>query len=374
MSESGAVADLVLTGRVLTPYAEHGWVAITGGRVDAVGAGSPPPAAETRDLAGHVIAPGFVDLHVHGGGGATFMSGDPDDCVRAARFHAERGTTSLLATTLTAPPDVLERAVKAIAAADDPMILGAHLEGPWLSELRRGAQDAASLRDPDPAELEALAASGTLMMVSLAPELPGALQLIPEIAGAGAVPAIAHTDATYDQAIAAIDAGARHAIHAFNGMRPLHHREPGVIGAVLDAPVTCELIADGLHVHPAVMRLVQRAKGDRTVLVTDATEATGLPDGDYHLGAVPITVISGRAETAAGNLAGSTLTMDAAVRHAHEWLGVPLSDALAMATITPANVIGAARKGRLESGADADLVVLDAHLQPMATLIAGRWV
>ncbi len=368
------MTDLVLTGRVLTPYEEHGWVAITGGRIEAVGTGPPPQAGETRDLDGHVIAPGFVDLHVHGGGGAHFMSGDPADCVAAARFHAGRGTTSLLATTVTAPADVLARAVAGIAATDDPIILGTHLEGPWLNELRRGAQDAASLRDPDPAELEALAASGTVRMVSLAPELPGALQVIPEIAALGAVPAIAHTDATYDQAITAIDAGARHALHTFNGMRPLHHREPGVIGAVLDSPeVTCELIGDGLHVHPAVMRLVHRAKGTAgTVLVTDAIEATGLPDGDYRLGAVPITVTSGRAETDAGNLAGSTLTMDAAVRHAHEWLRIPLQDALAMATTTPADVIGATRKGRIEPGADADLVVLDRHLHPVATYLAGE--
>jgi N-acetylglucosamine-6-phosphate deacetylase len=369
------MTDLVITGRVLTPFEEHGWIAITDGRVEAVGgAGSAAPAAtETQDLAGHVIAPGFVDLHVHGGGGAHFMSGDPADCSRAAGFHAAHGTTSLLATTVTAPPAVLARAVAGIAACDDPLILGTHLEGPWLSEIRRGAQDPAALRDPDPAELESLAASGTIRMVSLAPELPGALEAIGAIRDTGAVAALAHTDATYDQAMAAVEAGARHAIHTFNGMRPLHHREPGIIGAVLDADeVSCELIADGLHVHPAVMRLVRRAKGNRTVLVTDAIEATGLPDGDYSLGAVPITVTAGRAETAAGNLAGSTLTMDAAVRHAHAWLGVPLPHALAMASTAPADVIGAAHKGRLEPGADADLVVLDEQLRPTATYLRGQ--
>lgn len=379
------MTDLVLTGRVLTPYEEHGWIAITDGRVEAVGGGAgapggapappPPAAAETRDLSGHVIAPGFVDVHVHGGGGAHFMSGDPAECSRAARFHAARGTTSLLATTVTAPPDVLARAVEGIAACDDPLILGTHLEGPWLSELRRGAQDPASLRDPDPAELESLAASGTVRMVSLAPELPGALEAIAAIGEAGAVAALAHTDATYDRAIEAIDAGARHAIHTFNGMRPLHHREPGILGAVLDAEhVTCELIADGLHVHPAVMRLVHRVKGGRTVLVTDSIEATGLPDGDYALGAVPITVTGGRAETAAGNLAGSTLTMDAAMRHAHAWLGASLPQALAMASTAPAGVIGATGKGLLEPSADADVVVLDAHLQPVATVVAGQFL
>ena len=367
------MTDLILTGRVLTPFDEHGWVAVADGRIEAVGSGSPPSAAETRDLAGHVIAPGFVDLHVHGGGGAHFMSGDPDACARAARFHAAHGTTSLLATTLTAPREELAAAVRAIAAADDPVILGAHLEGPWLNRERRGAQDPDSLRDPDRAELDALTASGAVRMVSLAPELPGALPVIEAIVAAGAVAAIAHTDATYEQATAGIEAGASHAIHTFNGMRPLHHREPGVIGAVLDAPgVTCELIGDGHHVHPAVMRLVHRVKGtERTVLVTDAIEATGLPDGDYRLGAVPITVADGRALTASGNLAGSMLTMDAAVRHAHDWLGVPLPDALAMAGATPASVIGA-DKGRIAPGRDADLVILDAELRPVATYMRGQ--
>ena len=367
------MTDLVVTGRVMTPFEEHGWVAVTGGRVEAVGDGLPPAAAETR--AGHVIAPGFVDLHVHGGGGAHFMSGDPEACVRAARFHTAHGTTSLLATTLTAPREELAAAVAAIAEVDDPVVLGAHLEGPWLNRERRGAQDPDSLRPPDGEELAALTASGVVRMVSLAPELPGALSVIEAIRDAGATAAMAHTDATYQEATAGIEAGASHAIHTFNGMRPLHHREPGVIGAVLDAPgVTCELIGDGHHVHPAVMRLVHRAKGTgRTVLVTDSIEATGLPDGDYRLGAVPITVAQGKALTAEGSLAGSTLTMDVAVRHAHAWLGVPLGDALAMASTTPAGVIGAVTKGHIAPGSDADLVLLDQDLRPVATLVAGRW-
>jgi N-acetylglucosamine-6-phosphate deacetylase len=371
-------ADLLLTGaRVHTPAEEPAgtWVAVAGARIEAVGTGPPPAAARTEDLAGRILAPGFVDLHVHGGGGAHFMSGDPEACVGAARFHARHGTTGLLATTLSAPREELAAAVRAIARAEDPMILGVHLEGPWLSEKRRGAQEAEHLRPPDRAELDALLAAGPVRLVSLAPELPGALPVIEAIAAAGAVPALAHTDATYAQASTAIDAGARHAVHVFNGMRPLHHREPGVLGAVLDDPrVTCELIADGLHVHPAAARLLHRAKGTAgTVLVTDAIEATGLEDGDYRLGHTPIRVTGGRAETPEGSLAGSTLTMDAAVRHAHEWLGVPLADALAMATTTPAAVIGFQdRKGRIAPRCDADLVVLDDALAPVATFVAGR--
>jgi N-acetylglucosamine-6-phosphate deacetylase len=378
-----SAADLLLTGaRVLTPDddLDGAWVAVASGRIESVGRAAPPPAAETVDLHGRLLVPGFLDLHVHGGGGAHFMGGDPAACVEAARFHAAHGTTGLLATTLSAPPAGLEAAVRAVAAAmtGEPLILGIHLEGPWLNRERRGAHQAEHLRAPDRGELRTLvAASGqTVRLVSLAPELPGALELIAEVAAAGAMPALAHTDATHAQAEAAIRAGARHAVHVFNGMRPLHHREPGVLGAVLDHPeVTCEVIADGHHVHPAVVRLLHRAKGaGGTVLVTDAMEAAGLPGGRYRLGGTPVEVTGGRAETPDGRLAGSTLTMDAAVRNAHRWLGVPLGAALALATTTPARILGRGdRKGRIAPGFDADLAVLDAELQPVATLIAGRW-
>jgi N-acetylglucosamine-6-phosphate deacetylase len=301
------------------------------------------------------------------------------DAAAAARFHARHGTTGLLATTLSAPRGALLAAVRRIAVAmeHEPIILGAHLEGPWLNPKRRGAQAAEHLRAPDPDELEALFAAGPVRMVSLAPELPGALGLIRAVSDAGAVPALAHTDATYDEATAAIDAGARHALHVFNGMRPLHHREPGVLGAVLDCDeVTCELIADGHHVHPAAMRILHRAKGTAgTVLVTDAIEAAGLADGPYRLGSTPVHVTGGRALTPDGVLAGSTLTMDAAVRHAHRLLRVPIGEALALATTTPARVLGLEhRKGRIAPGFDADMVVLDDDLRALATFAGGRRV
>lgn len=369
--------DLLLTGaRVLTPGEEAGWVAVEAGRIAAVGgpADRPPAATETVELADRLVVPGFVDLHVHGGGGAQFMSGDPVQCRKAGRFHVGHGTTALLATTLTAPHDDLLAAVQGIAAAGDPAIAGIHLEGPWLSPERPGAQDAAALRDPDPGELAELMAAGPVRLVSVAPERPGALALIERIAAAGATAALAHTDATYDEAIAGLDAGARHAVHVFNAMRPLHHREPGVIGAVLERDaVTCEVIADGHHVHPAVVRLLARLKGPgATVLVTDAIEAAGLPDGEYRLGTAPVQVRDGRALTPSGHLAGSTLTLDAAVRNVCAW-GIPLPDALRMASTTPATVLGL-RKGRIAPGYDADLAVLDADLQPVATLVAGAFV
>jgi N-acetylglucosamine-6-phosphate deacetylase len=375
------VTELVLAGaRVLTPSDDlgEGWVAVEAGRIEAVGSGAPPSAGETVDLGGRLLAPGYVDIHVHGGGGAHFMGGDPEACRRAARFHASHGTTSLLATTLSAAPDRLEAAVGGIVAAmrEEPVIAGIHLEGPYLNPVRRGAQEAEHLREPDVAELGRLFGAGDVRVVSLAPELAGAAAAIELVVGRGAVAGLAHTDATFEQARAGIAAGARHAIHTFNGMRPLHHREPGILGAVLDdAAVTCEVIADGHHVHPAVVRLVHRAKGAAgTVLVTDAMEAAGLPDGVYTLGDTPVEVHGGRATTPDGSLAGSTLTMDAAVRHVTEW-GIPLSDALAMASATPARVAGLGdRKGRIAPGLDADLVVLDAALQPQAVMVAGRWV
>jgi len=357
--------ERVLTGaRVLTPDTEAEWVALDEGRIAAVGDGDPPEARETIDLSGRLVVPGFIDLHVHGGGGAHFMA---EDFAAAVEHHASHGTTRLLATTVTASAPELLAAVRSIAASGDPRILGVHLEGPWLSERRRGAQEAAALRPPDRRELDALLAAGPVRLVSLAPELPGALELIQAVVAAGAVASLAHTDATYEQAIAAIEAGARHATHTFNGMRPLHHREPGVVGAVLDREeVTCEVIADGHHVHPAIVRLL--ARSTRTALVTDAIEAAGRPDGDYRLGATPVTVRDGRVLTPDGVLAGSTLAMDDAVRNAVAW-GIALADALAMASTVPAAVLGL-RKGRIAPGYDADLTILDADLRAVGTLVA----
>jgi N-acetylglucosamine-6-phosphate deacetylase len=223
-----------------------------------------------------------------------------------------------------------------------------------------------------------LLAAGPVRLMTLAPELPGAPEAIARLVDAGVVASVGHTDATYAQAMAAFDAGARHATHLFNGMRPFHHREPGVIGAALDrTDVTCELICDGEHVAPAAIRLVRRLKGvDRTALVTDAMSAAGLGDGDYRIGALPVRVRGGRAELAGtGTLAGSTLTMGAAVRTAVRLAGLSLGDALRMASATPARVLGLeASKGALAAGFDADLVVLDDDLAVSATMVSGTWV
>jgi len=378
--------QLLTNARVAGPAGDvrPGWLRTAGERIAAVGHGDAPADAgvSVRDLGGRVLAPGFIDVHVHGAAGAEFLDAGTEELAAILRLHARGGTTGLLATTVTASPERLDAAVRALAAAspvaDGAAILGVHLEGPYLCAKRRGAQDPRHLRAPDAAELDRLLGSAPVRLMTLAPELPGALAAIERLVRAGAVASVGHTDATYAQAAAAFDAGATHATHLFNGMRPFHHREPGVIGAALDRPeVTCELICDGLHVDPAAMRLAQRLKGSgRTVLVTDAMRAAGLGDGRYRLGHLPVRVRDGRAELeGSGTLAGSTLTMGAAVRNAVALMGVSLGDAIRMASSTPARVLGLqARKGALAPGRDADLVVLDDDLEVSATMIAGRWI
>jgi N-acetylglucosamine-6-phosphate deacetylase len=375
-------ADAVFTG---AERLEDGWVHVREHRIEAVGSGAVPvhDTAVVRLPEGACLAPGFIDLHVHGGGGAQ-VGPDPHAVADVASFHARHGTTGLLATTVPAPEDTLVETVRAVAAvarrpyAEAAQVLGCHLEGPFVSAARPGALDVRHLRAPDPPELARLldAGGGSVQMIVIAPELPGALDLIAEAAGEGVVVSIGHTDATYDEAMAGIDRGARAATHLFNGMRPMHHREPGPAGAALATPrVSVELIADGVHVHPATIRLVHAAKGpERVALVTDAMQAAGLPDGDYTLGEQPIAVRDGEARTAGGSLAGSTLTMDRAVQICVREAGIPIVDALRMASTTPATLLGiGAATGRITPGADADLVVLDEDLAAIGTMVRGRW-
>ncbi len=307
-----------------------------------------------------------------------------------ARFHAQHGTTALLATTVSAPPEKLSAALGAIARAarhsgpsvtrrDGAVVLGAHLEGPFISRERPGAMDADTFLDPDPAVLDQLlaAADGTARWMTFAPELPEGVALARHLVKRGVVPSMGHSDATYEQTAAVVRAGARAATHVFNAMRPLHQREPGVLGAVLDLPeVSCELICDGVHVAPAALRLVYRAKGLEGVrLVTDAMQAAGMPDGEYLLGTAQVSVTGGRATVTSGSIAGSTLTMGRAVRNAVDLLGVPLEDAVKLASRNPARMLGLGEsKGAIAPGLDADFAVLDEALEVCATIIGGEWV
>ncbi|HEX6445384.1 MAG TPA: N-acetylglucosamine-6-phosphate deacetylase [Streptosporangiales bacterium] len=366
---------VVLPGRVV-----EGWVQVVDGRVREVGTGAEPEDADRRDARGGYVLPGFVDIHCHGGGGATFTTPDPDEARRAARFHLGHGTTTMLASLVTASLDTLAEQARVLGKlAADGVVAGVHFEGPFLSAKRCGAQDPAYLRDPDPAGFDRLvaAADGHARMMTIAPELPGAVDLVRRAGEAGLVPAVGHTDAGYDQTRAAIDAGARVATHLFNGMRPLHHRDPGPVLACLAAPeVTCELINDGTHLADPLVAYVAASSGT-TALVTDAMGAAGVTDGVYQLGSMRVRVVDGVARLADGDtIAGSTLTMDVAVRRAVRDVGLDWPLVARAASLTPARVLGLDREiGSLEPGKRADLVVLDAAgLSVSAVMRAGEWL
>ena len=314
---------VLAAGRVVTGTEVHtpGWVAYEAGTITAVGAGRPDRV--DLDLgADAVVVPGFVDLHVHGGGGGSFTTGDLDSALQAVRTHRAHGTTATMASLVTASPAKLLDSVSMLADLYEAgEIAGIHLEGPWISAHRCGAHDPTQLRDPDPAEIARLLAAGrgAIAMVTLAPELPGGLDAIRQVVAAGAIAAVGHTDASYELVVQAIAAGARVGTHLFNAMRPIHHRQPGPIVALLEDPrVTVELIADGIHLHPALYRHISDTTSrDRVALVTDAMAAATFGDGTYQLGPMQVTVNDGVAHlTGTDTIAGSTTTMDRLFRAA----------------------------------------------------------
>jgi N-acetylglucosamine-6-phosphate deacetylase len=372
-------ADTVLTGRELL---RPGWIDVTKNVVHAVGVGAPPRPPDC-DLGAVTVVPGFVDTHLHGGGGASFSAATRTDTSTAVAFHRSHGTTTLVASLVTTGPAELLRQVTELA--DDVRsgsIAGIHLEGPWLSAKRCGAHQPSLMRDPDPAELDRVldAGGGTVCMVTVAPERDGALAAIGQLVDAGVVAAIGHTEATYDQTRAAIAVGATVGTHLFNAMRPIDRREPGPIIALLEEPrVTVELITDGVHVDPAVYRHVTRSAGpDRVSLVTDAMAAAGMADGTYELGPVAVDVVGGVARVSGTDtVAGSTATMDRVFRFAVTHSGLPRDEALLQAarqaSLNPARALGLPSEG-IAPGANADLVVLDSDLAVAGVLRQGSWV
>ncbi|HEY6944577.1 MAG TPA: N-acetylglucosamine-6-phosphate deacetylase [Candidatus Acidoferrum sp.] len=381
---------LIHAGRALTPASEisDAGILIRDGVIEAVGPRSsmslPTDGTEVRATE-KTAAPGFVDIHIHGAGGHDVMEASSEALDGVTRKVAEFGTTSLLATTVTASPDDICRAAEGIslfitqqhaAKESQAEILGIHFEGPFISKVRPGVHPVGWIQSPSADLLGRFlqAAEGNARLITIAPEVLGAIPCMEAARKAGLIVSVGHTDANYEQTRLAIAHGARSATHTYNAMRPFTHRDPGVIGAVLTSPeVNAELIADGMHVEEAAMKLLLQAKGyERVILVSDGLSATGMPDGKYVLGDFEIIVTNGVCRNAAGILAGSTLTLDRALRNIVN-LGVSLASAVRMLTLNPASLLGIEfKKGALRVGADADVLLLDQSLHVTDVWARGR--
>ncbi|MEV4787956.1 N-acetylglucosamine-6-phosphate deacetylase [Streptomyces tuirus] len=370
----------VLTGATVvlpTGSVENGRVTIEGPRIT----GSTPKNAQVIRAPAHFVIPGFVDLHNHGGGGASFTSGSVDDILKGIHTHRLHGTTTLVASTVTGDLDSLTRRAGLLSElAEQGEIAGVHFEGPFISPCRKGAHSEALLRDPHPADVRKLidAARGRAKMLTLATELPGGLDSVRLLADHGVIAAIGHTDATYEQTVQAIDAGATVATHLFNAMPPLGHRSPGPITALLeDDRITVELINDGTHLHPAALRLAfHHAGADRVAFITDAMDAAGFGDGRYWLGPLEVEVADGVARLVEdGTIAGSTLTQDRAFKRAVTVDGLSVEDAVRALSATPARLLGMADTiGSLEPGKYADLLLVDSAYELKGVMRRGEWV
>jgi N-acetylglucosamine-6-phosphate deacetylase len=366
---------------------ERGVVTLREGRIAEVreGGTAPSDAGTIIQAEGLTVAPGLIDIHVHGAVGYDTMDATPEAIQAMARFFASHGVTSFLATTMTADRQATLAAIRNVASCLGPVaggaeVLGLHLEGPYVNDAQAGAQRVAAIRPAEREEYEALFEAGPVRLITLAPEVQGNRELIPFAMARGAAVAIGHSQASYEEVLEAVALGLSQATHTFNGMPPLHHRQPGPVGAVLSCDaLRAQVIVDLVHIHPAVVKLIVRAKGvERTILVTDAMRAAGLSDGTYDLGGQAVMVKGGEARLASGRLAGSTLTLDRAVRNAMAAAGLTLPQALQMATLTPAQSLGLAkRKGSLEAGKDADIILLDEELEVVLTMVGGavvyRW-
>lgn len=375
----------IVNGTVYTPTAiiPDGVVTIEGGIIQSVASLEElevPRDAEKIDAAGGKIVPGFIDIHVHGGAGHDTMDANPKAIHGMAQFFASHGVTGFLPTTITATKEAILAAIENAAFCQEEgtgsaQVLGVHIEGPYISPRRPGAQPVQYIRPANPDEYREFFAWDNIRLISLASEIPENRELITFAVQHGTTVAVGHSEASYEEVLGAVRLGLSHSIHTFNAMGGLHHRRPGTVGAVLTCDtITAEVIADGIHIHPAVVKLLMRAKGiERMVLMTDGIRATGMPEGTYDVGGQQVTVKGGRAKLATGVLAGSILTMDRAVANVQDFTGCALADALKMATLNPAKVLGLAdRKGRIATGCDADVVVLDEEDRPRLTMVGGE--
>ncbi|MGJ3239033.1 MAG: N-acetylglucosamine-6-phosphate deacetylase [Anaerolineae bacterium] len=370
-----------------TIYADavfDGWILVRDGKIADIGTGSTPQDidAPRLDARGNALTAGWIDVHVHGAVGHDVMDASTEGLCAMARFFASKGVTAFAPTTLTSSHEKIMRALQAVQALPDKIdggatVVGVHLEGPYLNVAKCGAQNPDHVRLCHPDEARHYLDSGVVRMISLAPEFPENHWLIEQCAQRGITASIAHTSATYQQAQQAIADGVHHSTHTFNAMTGLHHREPGVVGAVLtDDRVTCELIADNIHVHAGAMRLLWQVKGrERTILISDAMRATGMPDGPYLLEDLAVQVTDGRATLSDGTLAGSVLTLDVALRNMMQVTGASLQTVLPALTSNPAQALGIeAHKGQIAIGKDADFVLLDDALNIQQTIVMGRVV
>ncbi len=359
---------------------EVGDILVSDGKIAALGDVSPRRRCQPIDATGLYVAPGFIDTHVNGGGGRGFMECTPEAFATAIGFHKRHGTTGMLPTAVAAPLNRMRDFAELVQqyTSADPAVLGAHLNGPFVSPLRAGAIDAQHILPPTLDNMRNLTRGfeNVVQVITLAPEM-GAEEVIGEALAIGAAPSLGHSDATYEQTLAAMEQGVRRFTHIFNAMRELGHHEPGPGGAALEAEeVSIELIADGNHVHPVLMRALCNIRHyDGICLVTDAISAAGQQEGEHHLGSVRVVMRDGIATTEQGTLAGSTLTMDRAVRCLVRLTGCHIWEAIRCATLNPARSLGIAdRKGTLEEGKDADLVLLDREFRAVYTIVGGTVV
>jgi len=373
-------------GRMVTAARtwERGWLLADGERIALLGPGDPPALAADRtvECAGLTVLPGFIDVHVHGAAGHEAMDATPDALRGMARYYAQHGVTAFCAATWTDSAERIQAALSAIANTVGPQeggatLLGAYLEGPYLNAERCGAQSTKHIRRARREEALAILETGVIREVALAPEFEENDWLITECVARGITVSAAHTVATYEQMRRAVALGLTQATHTFNAMTPLSHREPGTVGAVLASPeIRAELIADNIHVHPAAMQILYAAKGrDGVLLITDAMRGTGMPDGEYQIDERTVFVRDGAVRLPDGTLAGSTLTMERALRNLIDATGQPLDTVWPCSSLNAARALNLAhRKGSLEVGKDADLVLVDAALNVQMTVAEGRIV
>ncbi|NDJ60887.1 MAG: N-acetylglucosamine-6-phosphate deacetylase [Chloroflexi bacterium] len=375
---------LIYNAQLITPTGRlpHGWLLTRDARIAALGAGELPDfeMVEMLDADGQTLLPGFIDVHVHGAVGADTMDATPEALQQMAAFYAQHGVTGFLATTWTDSRERITAALMNIAAAqrhspNGAAILGAHLEGPYLNPAKGGAQNTEHLRRADREEALAFLDIGVIRLLALAPEYDENHWLIRECVRRGITVSAAHTAATYTEMRHAVDLGLTQTTHTFNAMTGLHHREPGTVGAALTSPeICCEVIADNIHVHPAVMQVLYAAKGiDGVILISDAVRGAGMPDGDYHLDARTVTVRDGAVRLPDGTLAGSTLTLDRAVANFIAATGAPLTEIWRAASLNPARALGlAAQTGSIEIGKAADLILVDDNINVHLTMVGGQ--